>query len=258
MRCSLRAVLRRAEAMIRDWVERVLAVFLKAPLILLSTALFGGVSLVGSFADPTGRFQHGCARAWSRLVLILAGVRLEVDGLQDFRPSGPCVLCPNHQSDMDIPVLLAALPFQFRFAAKKSLFGVPFLGWHLRRAGHVSIDREHPRAALKALDGSVDWVRAGLPLVVFPEGRISQDGEVASFKKGAFLLARRTGAVLVPITIQGTREILRPSSWIVHAGPVGVTVGREVSSHALSLSELSLTVRERVLAQVSEGSGSAT
>jgi 1-acyl-sn-glycerol-3-phosphate acyltransferase len=232
--------------------ELWLSLFLKAPLIVISTVLFGTASLLGSLFDPTGGYQHGCARRWSRIVLAVAGVRLEVGGHREAPPAGPSILCANHQSDMDIPVLLAALPFQFRFAAKKSLFRVPFLGWHLRRAGHVPIDRENPRAALRALDGSASWVRRGLPVVMFPEGRISPDGEVSEFKRGAFHLAERTGASLIPITIRGTRDILEPDSWILRSGLVGVTIGPPLSSNTMSSAEMRTVIRERIVTQVSD------
>jgi len=228
---------------------RLVSVLVKAPLIIGSTVVFGSASLVGSPADSGGRFQHWCARNWARFLLLVAGVRLRVGGLESLSLSKPTILCANHQSDMDIPVLLAALPFQFRFAAKKSLFGVPFLGWHLRRAGHVPIDRENPRAALRALDGTVDGVRRGLPVVVFPEGRVSQDGALGEFKRGAFILAERAGAALVPITILGTRAILRPGSWVVRGGEVEVTIGAEVPSTTMSAAEMRSSVRERILSQ---------
>jgi 1-acyl-sn-glycerol-3-phosphate acyltransferase len=150
---------------------------------------------------------------------------------------------------MDIPVLLAALPFPIRFAAKKSLFRVPFLGWHLRRAGHVAIDRENAHAAMRALDLTAERMRDGAGLVFFPEGRISQDGRLADFRRGAFLLARRSGASLVPVTILGTRAVLGPSSWTLRPGPVEVTVGDPIVPGSADLSDLASRVRVRVQAQ---------
>ncbi len=85
---------------------------------------------------------------------------------------------------MDIPIVLAALPFQFRFAAKKQLFRYPFLGWHLRRSGHVPIDRENPRAAVKSLREAAEQIRQGTPVVIFPEGGTSLDGSIKPFKGG--------------------------------------------------------------------------
>ena len=95
---------------------------------------------------------------------------------------------------MDIPIVLAALPFQFRFTPKKQLFRYPFLGWHLRRSGHVPIDRENPRAAVKSLREAADSIRHGSPVVIFPEGGTSLDGSIKPFKGGGFMLATRANA----------------------------------------------------------------
>jgi 1-acyl-sn-glycerol-3-phosphate acyltransferase len=237
--------------------ERGFIFCFKVPLILLATVLYGTASLLASLVDSGGGLQHRCARSWARFVLRVGGVRLRVAGLEALRGPGPYILCPNHRSDMDIPVLLAALPFPFRFAAKKSLFRIPFLGWHLRRAGHLAIDRDNPRAALRALDGSVQWIRQGLPVVVFPEGRISQDGVLGVFKRGAFVLATRTGGEVVPVALRGTREVLMPSSWILRSGTVEVTVGPVVPSNDIQATELSARVRREILERSTYKGGKA-
>ena len=234
-------------------LDRLGALCLRLPLISLVTVVFVLVSLLGSLWDPNGGFQHGCSRAWSRVVLFLSGVRLAIDGLDHLEANGKYVLCANHQSYMDIPVLLASLPFQFRFAAKKELFRVPLLGWHLRRAGHFPVDRENPVAAMRALGPSVDRIREGVPLVFFPEGRTSIDGGIASFKNGAFSIGQRSGAEIVPITIQGTRVVLEPGSKCVYGGPVMVTIDSPVPSNTVSPAMAARNVREiirrRFLAQ---------
>src|SRR5437764_6845750 len=96
-------------------------------------------------------------------------IHVRVRGTENVQPGRPYVLCVNHQSHMDIPILLAALPFQFRFAAKKELFRYPFLGWHLRRSGHIPIDRENPHAAVKSLRDAADMIKDGAPILIFPE-----------------------------------------------------------------------------------------
>src|SRR5262249_57282771 len=111
-------------------------------------------------------------------------VRLVVSGTGNLQPDVPYVLCVNHQSHMDIPIVLAALPVQFRFAAKKELFRIPFLGWHLRRSGHVPIDRENPRAAIRSLSKAAKTIEDGTPLVIFPAGGTSQDGSIRPFLGG--------------------------------------------------------------------------
>src|SRR5215475_523207 len=139
-----------------------------APLILLYTAVMGTISVASSLVDAQGRIQHGCARIWARLILWTCGIKLHVSGHEHLEEGTAYVLCCNHQSHMDIPIALAALPFQFRFTPKKQLFRYPFLGWHLRRSGHVPIDRENPRAAVRALRQAASSIRSGSPVVIFP------------------------------------------------------------------------------------------
>jgi 1-acyl-sn-glycerol-3-phosphate acyltransferase len=147
---------------------------------------------------------------------------------------------------MDIPIVLAALPFQFRFVAKKQLFRYPFLGWHLRRSGHVPIDRENPHAAVKSLREAADAVRHGTSVVIFPEGGTSRDGGIKSFKGGGFMLATKSEAAVVPITIRGSRAVLVPKTYHVRGGPVEVIVGHPVLSQGVSASELAMRVQEEI------------
>ena len=181
------------------------------------------------------------------MILWTSRVRPRVTGLENVKAGVPYVLCVNHQSHMDIPIILAALPFQFRFAAKKQLFRYPFLGWHLRRSGHVPIDRENPHAAVKSLREAADTIRGGTPVVIFPEGATSQDGAIKPFKGGGFMLATKSEADAIPITIRGSRAVLLPRTYYVRGGSVDVNVGRPIASHGLSTTELANRVREEIV-----------
>src|SRR4051812_35608285 len=168
------------------------SLLITAPLIFLYTAVMGTLSVFTSVFDARGTMQHGCSRIWSRLILWTARVRLQVSGMDNLKPGVPYVLCVNHQSHMDIPIVIVGVPVQFRFAAKKELFRIPFLGWHLRRSGHVPIDRENPHAAIRAIAKAAESIRGGMPLVIFPEGGTSLDGRIKPFKGGGFMLATRS------------------------------------------------------------------
>ena len=148
-----------------------------------SPAAWDRVSLASSLFDSSGRIQHACARFWARMVLTICGVRLKVSGDPQLRSDVPYVFFVNHQSHIDIPIVLAALPVSFRFAAKKELFRIPFLGWHLRRSGHIPVDRHNPHAAVKSFRGASERLRAGTSLVFFPEGATSLDGSIKSLQR---------------------------------------------------------------------------
>jgi 1-acyl-sn-glycerol-3-phosphate acyltransferase len=182
-------------------------VFFLIPAISLYTIVLGAASLVSSLFDRRGHFAHGCARAWSRLILRTTGVEAAVEGLERITPGTTYVFVSNHQSIYDIPVIFASLPYQLRIIAKASLARFPVLGWHLKRGGHLFVDRRHPdRGGI--LNRWRALVSEGLSLIIFAEGTRSGDGRVARFKAGSFLLAIEAGLPVVPIAVIGTRAVM--------------------------------------------------
>jgi 1-acyl-sn-glycerol-3-phosphate acyltransferase len=182
-------------------------VFFLIPAISIYTLVLGAVSIVSSLFDRRGYAAHGCARAWSWLILKTTGVRVTVDGLGRIVPGTTYVFVSNHQSIYDIPVIFASLPYQLRIIAKESLARFPVLGWHLRRGGHLFVDRQHPdRAGI--LERWRALVSEGLSLIIFAEGTRSRDGRVAKFKAGSFLLAIEAGLPVVPLAVVGTRRVM--------------------------------------------------
>jgi len=186
-------------------------------LIYFYTAVCGTLSLLSSLFDSSGRWQHAFARVWSWLILTTSGIRTRVEGIENLDPRQTAIYCANHQSAMDIPILFVNLPVQFRFVAKRSLFNMPFMGWHLRRSGHIPVDRKRPREAMKSMDEAAAKIRAGSSVILFPEGHRSRDGKIGPFKSGSFYLAIQSGVPIVPITLNGTRAVLVPDTY--HVGP---------------------------------------
>ena len=182
-------------------------VFYLIPAITLYTIVLGAASLVSSLFDRRGYFAHGCARAWSSLILKTTGVRVSIEGLDRIRPGTTYVFVSNHQSIYDTPVIFASLPYQLRIIAKESLAKFPVLGWHLRRGGHLFVDRRHPdRAGILRRWRAL--ISEGLSLIIYAEGSRSPDGRVRHFKGGSFLLAIQAGLPIVPLAIIGTRQVM--------------------------------------------------
>ena len=182
-------------------------VFYLIPAISVYTVVLGTVSIVSSVFDRHGHVAHGCARVWSWLILRTTGVRVEVEGLERIRPNTTYIFVSNHQSIYDIPVIFASLPYQLRIIAKESLARFPVLGWHLRRGGHLLVDRRHPdRGGILRRWRAL--VSEGLSLIIFAEGTRSWDGRVGRFKAGSFLLAIEAGLPIVPLAIVGTRAVM--------------------------------------------------
>jgi 1-acyl-sn-glycerol-3-phosphate acyltransferase len=229
-------------------------------LIYLYTAFMGTLSLGGSLFDSHGRWQHTCARIWSRLILKTSRIRVTVEGLEHIRQPAdtPMIFCVNHQSSMDIPVLLVNLPFQFRFIAKRSLFRYPFMGWHLRRSGHIAVARDRPGEARRSLDEAARKIREGYPVVVFPEGGRSRTGEILRFKSGAFRLAVLSGVPVTPVTLNGTREVLKPDTVHVRPGHVEMIIHPPIPTEGLrgaDVDDLTERVRNQILSRFRRPAG---
>lgn len=198
-------------------------VFFLIPAIALYTILAGIVTPVSSLWDRTGRIGDVTMRAWSWLVLVTTGVRVDVSGLDRLVPGVTYVFVSNHQSMYDIPVIFRWLPYRMRIIAKQSLGSVPFLGWHLSRGGHLFVNRGRPNH----VDILRQWrklVEQHLSLVVFPEGTRSADGRVASFKAGSFLLAIEAGLPVVPISVVGSRFVMTKGKLTTRPGFVQLTI----------------------------------
>jgi 1-acyl-sn-glycerol-3-phosphate acyltransferase len=206
------------------------------PLIALDTIVMGTLSMIASLFDATGFTQHRIARLWARLILLVAGMRVEVEGLEKIEPGGLYVLVSNHLSLTDTPVLMALIPLQFRFFAKQGLFRIPFLGGHLRRAGHLPVVHDDARAGLRTLAHGARLVRErGVSILIFPEGGRSHDGTLKPFQGGAAYVAIKAGVPCLPIAISGTREILPMGSVVVRPGPVRVAIGDPIPTEGLKM-----------------------
>ncbi len=148
------------------------------------------------------------ARKWSKSSAKGLNIHIESSGDHNV-PDGGFVYASNHESLVDILVLGASLPRDFRWAAKRSVMNVPFLGWHLRLAGHVPVDRNQGKeAAAAVIDAFEKVLRDEKPLLVFPEGTRTTDGNLKPFKNGAFQAAVAAGKPVVPVALRGTFALM--------------------------------------------------
>lgn len=173
------------------------------------------------------------ARLWAPGLLIAAGAKLRVEGLERVDFSQPHVFVANHQSIIDVCALFRALPVPIRFVIKQELASVPFIGWYARAMGMVFIERGHAREAAKQLHGVVAVVREGASLCAFPEGTRSRDGEVRPFKGGAFQVALQAGVPVVPIAIEGSGKVLPASGFRVRPGTITLRIGAPIPTTGL-------------------------
>jgi 1-acyl-sn-glycerol-3-phosphate acyltransferase len=149
-------------------------------------------------------------RQWCRASARGLAIEVEVEGAEHVPADAAYVYCSNHQSLLDILVLGSVLPGDYKWAAKRSLMKIPFLGWHLRLAGHVPVDRSAgSRAAAEVIGRFEEVLRQGKPLLVFPEGTRSEDGILHPFKNGGFYAAVRAGVPVIPVALDGTHRLMK-------------------------------------------------
>jgi 1-acyl-sn-glycerol-3-phosphate acyltransferase len=225
------------------------ALFVTDPIIIVMTILFGAFSVLASFFDSQGKMQHRIAVTWSRILLRVGRISVEVEGLEQVDTSQSYVFVANHLSLIDTPAMLAHIPVDFRFIAKRSLFRIPFLGTHLKRAGHIPIVREDPRSAVKSMTEAARILRERrVSIMLFPEGSRSE-GAMKAFKEGAAFIAIKAGVPVVPVGVMGTREILPSGSAYVRPGRIRLRLGAPIPTADLTVKDreaLTRTIRERV------------
>lgn len=209
----------------------VASLYFASLLAVLTSALTIPALLLAPF-DRSGRAANGLVRLWARLLLRLAGVRVEVLGA-DRLPPGPAVYAANHASALDIPVVFGALPIDFRIVYKQSLRLVPFLGWALTAGRHVSIDRSNPFRARRSLKDAAQRIAAGTSVVVFPEGTRATGGALLPFKRGSFQLAIEAGVRVVPLSLRGVKRLIPRGLGSLRPGRVEIVVHEPIETRGL-------------------------
>lgn len=214
------------------------------------TVVLGSTAILVSFFSKNGNSVHLVARAWGRSILWVAGIRVSINGFDSEWAKRPNIYMSNHQSNFDIPVLLSALPAQFRWLAKAELFKIPIFGASMRGAGAISIDRSNRKSAFASLNLAAKMIRGGTSVMIFPEGTRSVDGQLLPFKKGGFVLAVDAGVPIVPIVISGTHEIMPKGRLLIRRRMARIDVGPPVRTSEYTRktkNDLMTHVREAML-----------
>jgi len=220
------------------WPSRLRSYFILDPLIWLYTLILGPLGLIAGFFDRDGSIMHWFARAWSWLIMKTALSPVKVTGLDKIDISKPHVYASNHASALDIPVLYVNLPFQFRIAFKKELLAYPVVGWHLKRSGQICIDQQNPSRSIGSIRAALKGLKEGMPLVIYPEGGRTPDGEIKPFLPGAFFLAIKAQVDIVPIALVGTFELLPMNTYHIKCRPLEMRVGEPISTSGLTLRDM--------------------
>lgn len=221
------------------------------PLAMGTTAVMITIAVVSSLFTRSARWQEWMYRKWAAMVLGIVGARVRVTGAERLDPSANYVVVSNHLSLMDTPLLLGWLPVPFKFLAKRELLKVPFIGWYLNRAGHLTVDRASIRSSLTSMNECARLIRERrLSVLIFPEGTRGL-GELQPFKDGAAYLAIQAGVPVAPVAIRGTEKVLSAKSSHFRPGDVELVIGDPVSVEGLTLKDrgsLTADLEQRVRA----------
>ncbi len=188
-------------------------------------------------------------RWWGRAFVRLGGWAVATEGAERL-PAEGAILVANHQSLVDIPLLVAAFDREVKFLAKAELGRIPVFGRSMRAAGNLFVDREDPRDAVRVIREAAAAMRRGEMIVIFPEGTRSADGSIGEFKPGAFFIARKTGAPLLPVYVGGSAAALPKGSFVVRRAPLVARVLSPLAAGgpALSLDAMAAEARRRIVA----------
>jgi 1-acyl-sn-glycerol-3-phosphate acyltransferase len=221
------------------YLNGIIATFGLSPLIIIMFVL-----------GHRGGFYEWVARAWGRWIIWASGVKVVVEGEENLRRDRAQIIASNHQSWYDVFALAAILPKRFRFIAKAELRKIPIFGYAWESAGHISIQRQDRSKAIQALDKAAELVRSdNSAIMIFPEGTRSADGRLQEFKKGAFMLALRTGLEITPAAVIGSRAVQKKSDWRVRPGKIIVRFGEPIETTQFDEAhreELTALVHERI------------
>ena len=218
--------------------------------IVIMTIVISVLCIIFSIFGPYTKIINLLAKAWTGSMLLAAGAKLEVEGLEKIDRSKSYIVVGNHQSHFDVFAIFFKLPLTARFMAKKELYKIPIFGWALTATGTVRIDRSNREKSIASMNDALTRIRKGVTVVVFPEGTRSEDGTIKKFKKGGFVLALKGGIPIVPVSISGSRFILGKNKANVKSGKIKMVFGNPIDTTSYSYQDrdkLSQTVREFIV-----------
>lgn len=222
----------------------MLRTLLVAAVVALYILVVAPPMILHAWLSRSGERLYWAGIAGVRLALWLAGARLDVVGQEKILRNRPCIFMPNHMSNADPPAMGAILP-RVSILAKKQIFRIPLLGSAMRNAEMVPVDRADRDRARVAVDVAVEILRRGLSFLVFPEGTRSRDGRLLPFKKGAFIMAIKSGVPIVPITILDSDRIMRKGEWAIHPDTIHIVIHDAIETAGYSLEQ-----RDELMARV--------
>ena len=183
-----------------------------APVIVISLMFFTAATVIGTRRGNANFWAYHPGRMWSKVIVRVLFLPIEVEGRENIDPNASYVFVSNHQGAFDIFLIYGYLNKNFKWLMKYQLFKIPFVGATCRAARHIPVDKRSPRKIKETYDKARDFLKDGMSVVLFPEGARSFTGHMARFKRGGFLLADELQLPVVPLTINGSFDVMPRTS----------------------------------------------
>jgi len=202
---------------------------------VLFASACGFIIIIGCIVAPLVAFIfklnkpevfHRGGLIWAKILIMISGMKLKVEGLENIPSERPLIFASNHQSYLDILILICVLPLRFRFVAWDALFNIPFLGTYMKQYGHIPISENNFKEAQKTVLEIIDLIKAGESIVIFPEGKLTRDGKLGRFSRGPAFIALDTRAPVIPVVIDGSFHVLPRGEWALRPGTVKIKIGK--------------------------------
>lgn len=212
-------------------------------------------AIISGLINPYSKITNGIVRFWARTILRIAGIGINVKGLNKIDPTQPYVFMSNHQSTFDIMTCLAVLPGIARFLAKMELFRIPVFAQGMKAVGMIPIDRSNSKKARTSLDKAVQDIKNGVSVIIFPEGTRTRDGNIQPFKKGGFILALQGQIPIVPMVLTGAMQVMQKKNLYLQKGSISIEFLDPVDTSSFNYEqrdELIKSIRDKIVARYEE------
>jgi 1-acyl-sn-glycerol-3-phosphate acyltransferase len=232
------------------WPYQLYVWLIFLPLVIILTLVFSGLTVLFSMLVNPHFASRMFAVTWARWLAWLTPISVSVEGAENADRDRSYVVASNHQSMYDIIVVYGWLALDLKWVMKKELRKIPAIGIGCEKAGHIFIDRRNPQSARKALDDALARLGQGIGILFFVEGTRSTDGRLLPFKKGAFRTAIEQQIPLLPVTLVGTRDILRNGTVSLFPGSARLVVHPCIETEGMDASDTDeLLARSRKVIQ---------
>lgn len=230
--------------------------YIRLFLLFIFILILSILALISLIIDRTFTSYFLLLKIFGYGVLFISGVKLKVEGLENFDHSKVYVYVSNHSSLFDIPSLCAAFPNKTCIVFKKELAKIPLFGWQLVIGPYIIIDRQNPEKALKSIERAKKTMRKkNYSVLLFAEGTRSKTGEVQPFKRGAFHLASQVGYPVIPTSVSGTNKILPKGKLKINSGTITVRFAQPIPTDNIHNKKDELELMEKVRTIVIQNKG---